>query len=242
MVLMNLGWWGSGSSLRLSLRIWTSMVRSKPSKSKPRAFSIIWARLKTLPGSLTKTPNSLNSIGVRFNGLSSRKASCFRKSTVIPANPKVLFRTKLEDTLKCAKLGLSLNPDALSSRNRQWNSEKRTWEYWKKRIPEVYAEAELIIGDRKAKHNFIFTCDICGKKFGRYKSNVRQGTIHNYCSAECRKTGDKTLRFAEKIQIQCSYCGKMIERSKLSIRKNNWCSISCKKKGLREQKKQQNPR
>jgi hypothetical protein len=45
----------------------------------------------------------------------------------------------IENTLKCAELGLSLNPESTLGRNRQHNSEKRHWSYWEKRIKDVYS-------------------------------------------------------------------------------------------------------
>ena len=52
-------------------------------------------------------------------------------------------RVPKEVTKISAKLALSLNPDATTGRNSRWNNvEKRTWEYWDKRIDEVYAEVD----------------------------------------------------------------------------------------------------
>ncbi|MFH1667867.1 MAG: LAGLIDADG family homing endonuclease [Candidatus Komeilibacteria bacterium] len=52
-------------------------------------------------------------------------------------------RVPKEATKRSAKLALSLNPDATTGRNSRWNNvEKRTWEYWDKKIDEVYAEVD----------------------------------------------------------------------------------------------------
>lgn len=114
-----------------------------------------------------------------------------RMSTVLPLGHRALSRTPLKDTMKCAQLALSLNPHAISSRNSRWNAEKRTWEYWKKRIPEVYAEAKIIINDRKKRLNLTLICDTCGKKFHRYRSDIKPNAKHSYCSKKCHGIGQK---------------------------------------------------
>lgn len=153
-----------------------------------------------------------------------------RMSTVLPLGHRAVSRTPIKDTMKCAELALSLNPHAVSSRNSQWNAEKRTWEYWKKRIPEVYAEAEIIINSRKKQLNLILTCDICGKEFHRYRSDIKPNTKHFYCSVKCQREGEKTLKYQDRTIVQCAYCGKDIDRAKCSVRKNNWCDLRCKKR------------
>lgn len=60
-------------------------------------------------------------------------------------------RFPVADTLKCAELGLSLNPNSTNGRNSQHNNAKRHWSYWQKRIPEVYREAENIINSRRLR-------------------------------------------------------------------------------------------
>lgn len=91
----------------------------------------------------------------------------------------------LENTMKCAKLGLSLNPEAISSRNSQHNSEKRLWSYWEKRIPEVYKISDILSLEKRDEKRINLICDNCGKLFVRLKCNINKGTTHNFCSMNC---------------------------------------------------------
>lgn len=109
-----------------------------------------------------------------------------RMNTVISRTERSKFgRTSIEDTLYCAELGLSLNPNATGGRNAQHNSEKRIWEYWKKRIPEVYSEAENLIQKRQESKRVTLRCAFCGNEFVRLKCDIREGTKHNFCSKKC---------------------------------------------------------
>jgi len=94
-------------------------------------------------------------------------------------------RALMENTLKCAELGLSLNPHATNGRNSRQNSEHRKWTYWKQRIPEVYEIADEIIRTRKEDKRTTIICNNCGKEFQRLKCNIKTNSKNNYCSKEC---------------------------------------------------------
>ena len=152
-----------------------------------------------------------------------------RSKTVIRGGKGINKKSPIESTMECARLGLSLNPHATVGHNSRHNSVKRTWQYWEKRIPEVYKEADNIIFNRSNKLRVQLKCDVCSQKFERLKCNIREGTKHNYCSEECREIGDKTLRYKEKIIVNCTYCNIEFEKSKATLRKNNFCNNKCKK-------------
>src|SRR3990172_880043 len=73
-----------------------------------------------------------------------------RISAVLPLGFRSNSRTPIENTMRCAELGLSLNPLSTVGRNSQHNGKNRHWDYWRKRIPEIYSEAEQMT---RAAHN-----------------------------------------------------------------------------------------
>jgi len=96
-------------------------------------------------------------------------------------------RIPLENTLRCAELGLSLNPYATNGRNSRHNGKERTIEYWKVRIPEIYLLADEMIYKRKFDKYIELICSTCNRTFNRLKCNIRKGTKNHYCSMECKK-------------------------------------------------------
>ena len=101
-------------------------------------------------------------------------------------NRKKRERTPLSNTLKCAKLGLSLNIDSSSNRNKRKNNYKNTWDYFKIRIPEIYKEADYIISTNSKNKYVTLICTTCGIKFDRLKCNIKEGTKNNFCSISCK--------------------------------------------------------
>lgn len=66
-------------------------------------------------------------------------------------------------------------------------------------------------------------CESCGKEFERYPSDIREGTKHFFCSADCRKAyykGDKVLRV-------CKQCGKEFYVYRSAIEKSNASGNFC---------------
>jgi len=157
-----------------------------------------------------------------------------RSETVIRGGRGLNKKSPIDSTMECARLGLSLNPHTTTGRNSRHNSEKRTWVYWEKRIPEVYEEAENIIAKRRKDLRVKLKCDICKKSFERLKCDVRQGTINNYCSAKCRKIGDKTLRYENQELVNCTYCREEFYKAKTTIRDHNWCTRMCQRRYRKE--------
>lgn len=67
------------------------------------------------------------------------------------------------------------------------------------------------------------SCSACGKRFLRYRSQIRD-TVENFCSVACRNTGR---------HFPCTGCGKPVYRKRYQIdriesgRLDLWCSKDC---------------
>lgn len=97
---------------------------------------------------------------------------------------KKMKRTPMEATLYHAKLALSLNPESTNGRNSRHTGEKRSFDYWEKRIPEVYAEADSHIRERADSKKVTLSCTTCGKEFQRYICNIKNSK-KSFCSRDC---------------------------------------------------------
>lgn len=77
----------------------------------------------------------------------------------------------------------------------------------------------------------IVKCEQCGKEFDRVPSHIYN---HIFCSRQCC-----SLFSRKRIKVECTYCGKLIERTSESMvkRKKIYCSQDCANKGKVVKKK-----
>lgn len=69
------------------------------------------------------------------------------------------------------------------------------------------------------------TCDLCGKEFKRFLSNIHGGK--NFCSRICSIKGYKKEKFRE-VRLNCLTCGKEIITYKCKKRYKKFCSLKCR--------------
>lgn len=67
-----------------------------------------------------------------------------------------------------------------------------------------------------------YTCKNCGKEF-----NGKPSAKRIYCSKKCHDESQ-----SKKVIVTCSVCGNTFEKSPSTVRENNLCSNSCRKKWL----------
>lgn len=105
---------GSSPSFRRRLRTWASTVRSSTSLSKPKARSMIWARVNTRPGSRARASRIENSLEVSATGRPATRTSkravssstAPTRSTSFPAAPPFLERRSSARTRAVSSRGL----------------------------------------------------------------------------------------------------------------------------------------
>lgn len=94
-------------------------------------------------------------------------------------------------------------------------------------------------------HIITCTCECCGKKFTKTKSQVERSK-HDYCSDECRSKGMTLFYSGEnnplynRKTIKCDCCGKEIKKAPSDITKYNYCSRDCQNKHYKKRFKDKN--
>lgn len=90
----------------------------------------------------------------------------------------------------------------------------------------------------KTNKSIKIKCDNCGKfyKVTKYKYQQIKKQAHHYCCKKCSdkglskyRSGENSPYYMKRIKVKCSFCNKMIERTKYlyKLNKIHFCNIKC---------------